>query len=346
MIKKIIMMGLLCLFSTSQMYAQKSLKINLPSKKESEISPIVKEKVEEYALKINAIIQEEKVLMEAELKVLQDKNLDKTEFSLQKTAIADRFSEKIDRRIEALGFDLDSVIQKQVRFSLLNSDTTSDAELKANLLKKYSATRNVSGYFTYGVMTLTNNLPDNDLDKNIGYNSNLEVGLKLNHQFSRTSPWGLISGIGLSWRTVRLENNMIFAKDGSQGVYVENYPGNTDKSKLRTAYLMVPFGLQYNFSKLKNAGMDIQYRSYSDGFRIAANVYGGVQMSTNNIVRGNRDDYKNRSNYQVNPFVYGGQLTFSYNSISVFVKRDFSNYFKDQYFKNDKALIIGLGIGL
>ncbi|MGA9212191.1 outer membrane beta-barrel protein [Kaistella sp.] len=346
MIKKIIMMGLVCLFTSSSINAQKALTFNLPSKKGTEISPVVKEKVEEYALKINTIIQEEKTLMEAELKVLQSKNLDKADFDLQKTEISDRYAEKIDQKIEDLGFDLDAVIQKQVRYSLLNTDVNSEEQLRENLLKKFRATNNFSGYFTYGIMMLTNNLADNDLDKNIGYNNNLEIGLKYNYQFSRTSPWGLISGIGLSWRTVRLDNNMIFAKDSNAGVSVENYGGNIDKSKLRTGYLMVPLGFQYNFSKLKNVGMDIQYRSYSDGFRVAANMYGGVQMSTNNIVRGNGDDFRNRSNYQVNPFVYGGQVTFSYNSLSLFVKKDFSNYFKNSHFPNDKALVIGLGLGL
>ena len=340
------MMGVVCLFTSSSIYAQKTLKFNLPSKKETEVSPVVKEKVEEYAANINSIIQEEKTLMEAELKVLQSKNLDKPEFDKKKAEISESYAEKIDRRIEALGFDLDSVIQKQVRYSLLNADITSEEELRASLLKKYRATKDLSGYFTYGIMNLTNDSPKNDLDNNIGFNSNLEFGLKLNYQFSRTSPWGFISGIGFSWRTVRLDNNKIFAKDSNGQVYIENYAGNTDKSKLRTGYLMVPLGFQYNFSKLKNVGMDIQYRSYGRGFRVAANVYGGVQMSTNNIVKGNGDDFRNRSNYQVNPFVYGGQLTFSYNSLSLFVKKDFSNYFKASRFPNDKALVIGLGLGL
>lgn len=345
MIKKIIMTGFLCLFANAAI-AQKRLKINFQSKENTEVSPIVKEKVEEYATKINAVIQEEKILMDAEIKDLSGKNLPKTEFDKQKTEIADRYSAKIDQRIEGLGFDLDAVIEKQVRYSLLNSDVVSDEELKANLLKKFRATNELTPYFTYGIMMLTNDLPDNDLDKNIGYNSNLEVGFKYNYQFSRTSPWGFISGIGLSWRTVRLENNKYFAKDANANVTVADYPGNVEKNKLRTGYLMVPIGFQYNFSKMKNVGMDIQYRSYSGGFRIAANAYGGVKMSTNNIVRGSAEDFRNRENYQVNPFVYGAQLTFSYNSWSLFVKKDFSNFFEKNNFKNDKALVIGLGLGL
>ncbi|WP_027375947.1 outer membrane beta-barrel protein [Kaistella palustris] len=344
MINKIIMSGFVCLLCSA--ISAQNININLQSRENTEVSPLVKEKVEEYAAKINVIIQEEKRMMEAELAVLQAKHPAQNDFETQKAAIADRYSEKIDARIEALGFDLDSVIQKQVRYSLLNSDAKSDEEIKANLLKKFQATKNLTGYFSYGIMMLTNNLPDNVLDENIGYSNNLEFGLKYNYQFSRTSAWGFTSGIGFSWRTVRLENNKIFAKDPILDVNVVDYGGNTSKSKLRTGYLMVPVGLQYNFSKIKNAGMDIQYRSYSDGFRIAAQMYGGVKMSSNNIVRGNGDDYRHRENFQVNPFIYGAQLTFSYNDLSLFVKKDFSNFFEKGAFNNDKALVIGLALGL
>ncbi|MDR3026764.1 porin family protein [Chryseobacterium sp.] len=344
MIKKLIVMGMLCSISAS-LQAQKALNINLSSKKDTEVSPIVKEKVEEYATKINTIIQEEKKLMEDELVVLQARNLDKADFDREKAQIADRYSEKMDKRIDELGFDLDDVIQKQVRYSLLNTDVTSKEELKEKLLKKFRPSRSFTGYFSYGIMTLTNSSPDNELDKNIGYANNLEFGMKLNYQLSRTSPWAVISGLGFSWRTVRADNNMFFTRSADQGVALAQANGNLDKSKLRTGYIIVPLGMQYNFSKLKNAGMDIQYRSYYKGFKVGANVYGGVKMSTNNIVEGNDGETRDRGNYQVNPFVYGAQLTFSYNNVSVFVKKDFSNFFKDSYFKNDKALILGLSIG-
>ena len=343
MIKKFIITGMLCLVATS-INAQKSLKIDLSSKNETKVSPIVKEKIEEYSMKINEIIQEEKNLMEAELLALQTKNLVKSEFDTQKSLIADNYSEKIDTRIENLGFDLDQVIQKQVRYSLLNSDAISNEELKAKLSKKFQRTQSLEGYISYGIMTLTNDKPDNELDKNLGYANNLEFGLKFNYQFSRTSPWGLISGVGFSWRTVRTDNNMIFAKQNSD-VMLSKYDGSLDKSKLRTGYLMVPFGFQYNFSKVKNAGIDILYRPYSDGFRVGANVYGGVKISTNNIVKGDNGSFRDRSNYQVNPFVYGAQFTISYDTVSLFVKKDFSNFFKGSHFENDKALVFGIALG-
>ena len=344
MIKKFIITGMLCLVATSINAQRKSLSLNLQSKEDTTVSPIVKEKVEEYAAKINTIIQEEKKQMESELLVLQAKNLDKAEFDKQKAQVADSYSQKIDTRIESLGFDLDQVIQKQVRYSLLNSDVTSNEELKEKLLKKFRPTKNLDGYFSYGIMMLTNDKADNDLDKNLGYANNLEFGLKFNYQFSRTSPWGLISGLGFSWRTVRTDNNMIFAKQNGD-IFLTKYEGSLDKAKLRTGYIMVPLGFQYNFSKLKSAGMDVQYRPYSDGFRVGANVYGGIKMASNNIVKGDSQGFRDKSNYQVNPFVYGAQFTLSYDNLSLFVKKDFSNYFKDSYFPNDKALVFGVALG-
>ncbi|KMQ66775.1 hypothetical protein ACM46_04525 [Chryseobacterium angstadtii] len=344
MIKKFILMGFLCLLSNSVYSQRKPLTLNFPSKEDSQVSPVVKEKVDEYAKQIDLIIQEEKKQMEVELLELQGKNLDKAEFDKQKTAVASKYAEKIDQRIEALGFDLDTVIQKQVKYSLLNSDVTSKEELKEKLLKKFRPTKNVGGYISYGIMNLTNSKADNSLDKNIGYAGNFEFGLKLNYQFSRTSPWGLISGIGFSWRTLNIDNNMFFAKDGNADVFLDNYGKDLSKSKLRTGYIMVPLGLQYNFSKLKNAGMDVQYRDYDKGFKVGANVYGGVKMSTNNIIKGDGISQRERGNYQVNPFIYGAQFTVSYNDFSIFVKKDFGNFFKDNRFENDKALVFGVGL--
>lgn len=343
MISKFIMTGFVCLLSAA-VCAQKKPVLNLQPKEESGVSPIVKEKVDDYAKKIDIIIQEEKKMMEAELRELQTQNLDKVEFDKQKALVADRYSEKIDQRIEALGFDMDAVIQKQVRFSLLNSDVTSNEELKEKLLKKFRPTKDLSPYISYGIMTLTNDKPDNTLDNNLRYAGNFEFGFKFNYQFGRTSPWGLISGIGFSWRTLSIDNNRFVTKDGNSNVYLTNYDKELSKSKLRTGYIIVPLGIQYNFSRLKNAGMDVQYLDYSEGLRIGANIYGGIKMSTNNIIKGDGISNRDRSDYQVSPLIYGGQFTVSYDDFSIFVKKDFGNFFKNGNFQDDKALIFGVAL--
>ena len=112
MIKKIIIAGWVCLFAAS-LHAQRKLNINLNQKDDTQVSPIVREKVEEYAAKINNIIQEEKRKMDLELQLLAEKKLPAETADREKAAIADRYSEKIDQRIEALGFDLDDDIGKR-----------------------------------------------------------------------------------------------------------------------------------------------------------------------------------------------------------------------------------------
>jgi hypothetical protein len=47
------------------------------------------------------------------------------------------------------------------------------------------------------------------------------------------------------------DNNMFFTKNANNEVYLEKAGGDLSKSKLRTGYIIVPLGVQYNFSKLK-----------------------------------------------------------------------------------------------
>jgi hypothetical protein len=113
---------------------------------------------------------------------------------------------------------------------------------------------------------------------------------------------------------------MFFTKNANNEVYLEKAGGDLSKSKLRTGYIIVPLGVQYNFSKLKNAGMDVQYRRFYKGFKIGANVYGGVRMSTNNIIEGNDGELRNRENYQVNPLFMELSLRFL-QQFKCFVKK-------------------------
>lgn len=345
MIKNIIITGALC-FLAGSYHAQTTFKLNLPSKEDTTVSPIVKENIEAYARQINTIIQEEKVKMENEIARVtteaQKEGTSKQDLDIQKARIADFYSERIDKRISDVGFNVDDVIQKQVRYSLLNTDAASEADLRKKLKVKFRAERSLTGYFSYGIMSFTNSQPNNDLDNNKTFSNNFEFGLKYNRQFNMTSPWGFVSGIGFSWRTLRVENDMFFTKDAAQNIILAQSDQNLQKSKLRTGYIMVPIGLQYNFSPVRNAGQDVRYRSYFKGFKIGAGLYGGVQMSTNNIVKGDGVKYRHREEFNVNPFVYGAQVYFSYNKFNFFIKKDFSNYFKDQTFKDDKMIQFGI----
>ncbi len=347
MIKKLTIAAVFALGSALPM-SQAQIKIDLPTKKDNSVSPIVREKIENYAREVNRIIQDEKRLMEKDLELAKTeaerKGWSKAEIDDEKAKIADRYSQRIDRRIADLGFDVDDVIRKQVRYSLLNSDAADQEQLKKELTKKFRAENSFRSYISYGVMTFTNDATENDLDRNKTFSNNLELGLHYNRQLGAASPWGIVSGVGLSWRTLRLGNDMFF-KTENNGVSIENAGKNLSKSKLRTGYVMVPLGVQYNFSPLQTVADDVVYRSYFKGFRVGGGLYGGVQMSTNHIIKGDDMKIRNRAEYKVNPFVYGAEFKLSYNQVTLFVKKDFSPYFKDNAFPNDKMVQIGLSYG-
>jgi len=344
MIKKLILTGMLCLVAMP-IFVNAQIKVDISQDNSDEISPIVQEKIENFAKQINTIIQREKSLMEEELKAAKG-NADENGYSEEKwkeekAKISEKHAERIDKEIENLGFSVDEIVQKQVRYSLLNSDESDNKNLKNTILKKYKAVNSISTYLSFGAMMLTNDQPNNDLDNNLEFSNNLEIGLAYNLQFSNTSPWGFVSGLGMSWRTLRLKNDKIFAID-NQNIILEDSGKSLSKSKLRTGYIMIPVGLQYNFSPLKTVGDNTQYRNYFDGFKIGAGFYGGVRMSSNNIVKGSGIKFRKREEYKVNPFIYGVQINFSYNDFALFIKKDFSNFFKDHTFENDKMIQIGI----
>ncbi len=342
-------MAVLCL-SLAPMKAQVQFKVNLPQKENTNVSPIFREKIDSYATQINAIIQEQKAKMEIEIKdvnaKLENNSISKETADQEKAKIADKYSEIIDTKINDLGFDIDDVVGKQVRYSLLNEDANSEQELKEKLIKRYKAARSITTYMSYGAMALTDVEENSNLDLHKSFSNNFEIGFKLNYQLSQTSPWAIVSGLGFSWRTLRLNDDYYFSHNNNTEPIITQYGKNLDRSKLRTGYIMVPLGLQYNFSKVKTVAGDIQYRPYYNGVKLGANVYGGVRMATNNIVKGDGVKYRNKENYDVNPFVYGAQITLGYNDWSLFVKKDFSNYFDNNYFNKTKMLQFGISYNL
>lgn len=337
------------LFSQSVSAQKPLIQVDINPKDHQPVSPIVKENIEKYAVEINDVIRLEKAKMESEIEKvdfqLTQNKLTKDEAETLKKEIADKYAETINEKIEKINFDMDDVIKKQVRFSLLNSDAQTQFEEIEELKRRYNATRSLSPYMSYGAIFLTKSEPDNDLDKNIGFSSNLELGFKFNYQFNRTSPFALTSGLALSWRTLRIENNRKFSKDENGDVYLERFDGSFKKSKLRSTYLMVPVGIQYNFSPLKDAGQGVGYRPFYGGFKAGVNAYGGILLSSNNITKGNKYSRRNKENYQMAPFVYGLQLNAAYNNIAVYLRKDLNDLFKKETFDHSQLLQVGVTLG-
>lgn len=349
--KKIIVAGILCLMGMASFGQKFSLDFNQNSYANEPVSPVVKEKIESYALEISKIIIEEKISMNDEIseinKQITEGVIAESDADAKKSEISQKYSDRINERIESLEFDLDEITKKQVEYTILNTDVDKLSKEKKfqTLEQKYKAKNEIVGYLSYGVMHFADG-DDESLNKHLGYSSGIDFGLLYHKQFNRTSPWEFITGAYFSWRTLRFDDDYMISRSDDGEVSLVQYDKNLEKSKLRSTYVMVPVGLKFNISKLKKITDDFSYRNVNKGIGIGANVYGGFRISKNNIVKGDEISLREKgTNYNLTPFVYGAQVTLSIDNINFFVRQDLSPYFKDNTFDDRKMLQFGINFG-
>lgn len=315
---------------------------------EEKISPKVKQEMEQYAEKIRTIVHEEKAKMESEIsaisKDISEHTILETAGQERKTEVSKKYAERINQRIRELGFNLDDVIKKQVEYAMLEAPAEVDNITIKGVKKAYAQVREVQGYLSWGVMSLSND-QHQGLNDHLGFSSNLEAGFIGHYQPKLASPVQFLSGLYLSWRTTRLDDDFLFFRNNGE-VGISQHMQNLEKSKLRGTYLMMPLGIKFSpFAKLSGTG-DSKYRNVRRGLAVGANLYGGVRISNNNIVKGGDVEFRDKStSYNLNSYVYGSQFTLSWDNINIFVRQDFSPYFRAGTFDDRKMLQFGLNFG-
>lgn len=348
--RKLIVTGLVCLVGMTLQAQKIKWDFNEDTSVDERVSPIAREKVEKYAIDIREIVIQEKLAMEAEVsKVdadLEDGIISDSLAGNLKADIALRFSERINSGIENLKFDLDEVIKQQVQYSIMNTDVAKLKEDQAAKVEEwaYKPQNEITGYLAYGMIALGDG-ENQKLNDHLAYSSGIDFGFLYHRQFSKTSPFVFLTGAYLSWRTLRFDDNYFVTRDLEGHVDLTQYEHNLDKSKLRATYIMIPLGIKYSTAGLKTKNEET-YRNPDKGIGLAANVYGGFRISTNHIVEGTDVDYRDKkTNYELNNFAYGAQLTLSIYNWNFFVRQDFSPYFNSRNFDDRKMLQFGLNLG-
>lgn len=348
--KKTIILGFLCLMAANSFAQKLKLDFNETSKKDEQVSPIVRDKIEEYAIEIRQIVIDHKLAMQKEIaKVdedLQNGIITQSEADNLKTEIAYRFSDKINSDIQNLKFNVDELTKQQVQFTIMNTDLNElkkEQEAKTQQKRSYKPINEMVGYFSFGMISLPDG-SNQQLNQHLGYSSGIDLGLLYQRQFTKTSPFVMITGAYLSWRTVRFDDNRMINRDLDGNIELIQHPHHLDKSKLRSTYIMVPLGVKYSTSPLRTRN-DEAYRNPNRGIAISANVYGGFLISNNNIVKGGEINQRDKkSNYRLNNVAYGAQLTLSIRSLNFFVRQEFSPFFKNT-FDERKMTQFGLNLG-
>src|SRR5690606_16072897 len=221
MIRKFIILGILCVFSMDSFAQKIKLNLNESSEAEEQISNAVKEKIEEYAFEIRKIVTDEKVLMNEEISEvdleLKNNSITLSEAENRKTEISQKYAQKINDRIAGIEFDLDEITKKQVEYTILNTDVEKLSKEKKyrSLAENHKSKHEVTGYLSYGVMHFEDG-DDESLNRHLGYSSGIDAGFLYHKQFNRTSPWEFITGVYFSWRTLRFDDDYMInrSEDG------------------------------------------------------------------------------------------------------------------------------------
>ena len=158
MIKKFIVIGIACLLYNNVQAQKISIDLNNDKIYEEKVSPKVRTQIEDFSAEIKKIVGEEKYKMDEEIKevdkALANNDVDTKTADAMKKDISQSYANKINARIQELGFDLDNVIKKQVEYSILDSSDVISEKSIDELKKKYQPVNEMHGYVSWGVMSL------------------------------------------------------------------------------------------------------------------------------------------------------------------------------------------------
>ncbi|GAA3562548.1 hypothetical protein [Snuella lapsa] len=140
-------------------------------------------------------------------------------------------------------------------------------------------------------------------------------------------------GVSLQWNKLNIKNNQYFMQDGN-GTYLEQFPADLNKSKLKITNLVVPLFFEFGPLKKMDRKDDRIVYLNSDQFKIGVGGYAGLNLGAQQKLKyveggSNIKEKLSRSSNASN-FVYGLSGYIGIGDISLYAKYDLSPLFKDQ----------------
>ena len=296
------------------------------------------------AIKVEKITEEEKLELKKEVENIDaeynNSTITKEQAENQKLAAAAKRAKNIEDRTAFAQEELRDLVQEKVdgklgskfggqkyisiKFGGKNSDTTKVVRKTARTATQF--------VFAAG---LNNLVTDNSVahsDFKTWGSHFYEWGLTWNTRIAKEH--NLLHakyGLSLMYNNLRPTENRLYVEDGNQTV-LESAPINLKDSRFRNVYLVVPFHLEFDFSKNGPSVTSDQFVTHN-GFRVGLGGFAGANLKSKQILRykENGHDYRNREkgDFNVNDFVYGVSAYVGYRGTSLYMKYDLSPVFQD-----------------
>jgi hypothetical protein len=356
---------LICFITTVKTNGQINIRINDPSA--YEIRKHHKYPGKEIFKEIKKIILEEKISLKKDIQGIEEKLkkglITKQKSEELKSLSAKKYAENMERRItlEELKFKKVTKEFTDTQLALISVDSvdhiyesinrwgkrrTVKRKVTRDMYKKIkSATEklNKQNFFNQGVLAygLNNVMVDNKLSSDYnGYSSHFfEAGYTFKHRlFKNNWNYFLKYGGSLLFNNLKLKNNQIHTKKGELAIFSQDL----EVSKLKNVQFIIPLHFEIDFSKptIING-----YKRYNREkfFRMGLGGYAGYRLFTRQTLKYKSDDLsikeKSTGNHNLNNCAYGLSGYLGYRSISLYVKKDLNNLFKNS---NAKGVSVGL----
>lgn len=151
-------------------------------------------------------------------------------------------------------------------------------------------------------------------------------------------------GLSFQWNKYDIKDNQYFVQDRNTTT-IETFPVNLKQAKFRTTNLVVP--IYFEFGQYTKIEKKDRIRFFNRGFKIGIGGYAGINTGAKQKLwykdDSERTKQKIKQNYNVSPFVYGVGAYVGLDDVSLFVKYDLSNTFKDNSIQQNN---ISLGLRL
>ena len=316
-----------------------------------------KEKIKKLTNQIETTVIQEKGRLKIEIEAI-DKQIAARELSTEQANDLKREkSEASAKRIEAivtkLTDEINVLTQQIVQNALegvVEKDTTeakgSNVEISISKSNQSNAKRTANRFtLAFG---LNNVLQDNKLSSlddspyNLWRSNFVEMGWGYKTAFDKESNLlNVFYGVSLQWNELKLTDNS-YHVDVDGETLIVTHPENLKKAKLRNTQIIVPLGLEFDFSK-KEMKDGKTYFHRNQNVRFGIGGYAGLRVNTKQIIKYEkpRDVKKEKitADYNTNNLTYGLMSYLGYKDASLYVKYDLHPLFKDTETTN-----ISLGI--
>nr|WP_314491327.1 hypothetical protein [uncultured Chryseobacterium sp.] len=322
-----------------------------------------------YSKKIDSIIISEKEKMNNELdeldKIFKEKRFSPEEKLKQKTEIAEKYEDVINKKVGDQKNSLENATRELVKSSVMGKGKVFDQvgfaqnnallSFKDSKRTKKELLKGDDLNISFGFTNLTKSAGSLDLinrssEVRFGRSTSLVFEYRATRQFgSLTSPVFYRFGLGLRNDNYRIGDSKVIVQQDRQ-IYLDDFTeGSLRNSKISNNYITIPVDFVFVLNPKYITENNVKMLDNSKGnFRISAGIYGGVRyLSQNQIIykdeEGHRVSYRENINGSLNNFLFGGKLSLGYGALNVFLKKDFTPVFNNNAQIDNKY---GIQIGL